>query len=312
MEAGSPFQGRPLRVGSARIRSGMHLDDPAAFASTGRTVARFDAHPTPFRLELQGCPTPGCWCRDATVVAVELAADPTAALSLRLTVDLDTGAPTGPAEGPAAVRDELVRDLPLAARDGARARLRALRARELDRFALDRAWLGSPGLWPFSHLLRGGVPDEPSYRGLYDRFTDPGGRRWAIQDLYCPLPGCDCREVTLSFDGEDGAVFTARLGFVPGSVAIADVRGLSPAEARAAFEAWSATERFDRARFASRYRTLREHLAGVAAARPAERPAPVPKPRPPAPIGPNQPCPCGSGKKYKRCHGVPPGAGPLG
>jgi preprotein translocase subunit SecA len=28
-------------------------------------------------------------------------------------------------------------------------------------------------------------------------------------------------------------------------------------------------------------------------------------------IGRNQPCPCGSGKKYKKCHGRP-GAPPLG
>jgi len=28
-------------------------------------------------------------------------------------------------------------------------------------------------------------------------------------------------------------------------------------------------------------------------------------------IGRNDPCPCGSGKKYKKCHGMP-GAPPLG
>ena len=25
-------------------------------------------------------------------------------------------------------------------------------------------------------------------------------------------------------------------------------------------------------------------------------------------INPKQPCPCGSGKRYKACHGAPPGA----
>lgn len=33
----------------------------------------------------------------------------------------------------------------------------------------------------------------------------------------------------------------------------------------------------------------------------ADRPAPVSVPK----VGPNQPCPCGSGLKYKRCHGKP-------
>lgn len=30
-----------------------------------------------------------------------------------------------------------------------------------------------------------------------------------------------------------------------------------------------------------------------------------PAPSPVAKVGPNQPCPCGSGQKYKRCHGKP-------
>jgi len=36
---------------------------------------------------------------------------------------------------------------------------------------------------------------------------------------------------------------------------------------------------------------------GVSATVPASIPAEVPK------VGANQPCPCGSGQKYKRCHG---------
>lgn len=36
--------------------------------------------------------------------------------------------------------------------------------------------------------------------------------------------------------------------------------------------------------------------------RKADTSIPVPK------VGPNQPCPCGSGQKYKRCHGKPSAA----
>jgi preprotein translocase subunit SecA len=36
-----------------------------------------------------------------------------------------------------------------------------------------------------------------------------------------------------------------------------------------------------------------------------------PRKRTEAKVGRNDPCPCGSGKKYKKCHGMP-GAPPLG
>jgi preprotein translocase subunit SecA len=36
---------------------------------------------------------------------------------------------------------------------------------------------------------------------------------------------------------------------------------------------------------------------------PEERPEPIRREHPK--VGRNEPCPCGSGKKYKRCHGAP-------
>ena len=42
-----------------------------------------------------------------------------------------------------------------------------------------------------------------------------------------------------------------------------------------------------------------------------ERPKPVTYRRQQPKVGPNQPCPCGSGKKYKKCHGAPGAHGPL-
>ncbi len=287
----------------------LRADDPAALAATGRSVIRLDAAPHPLRLEIQGCPTPGCWCADGTAVAVELAPDPTRARTLRVVVDLRTGErrPSDPPPpGLEAAADELARALPAEVRAGALARLRARRDRELDGFVLDRAWVGQGGLWPFSHLLRGGTPDEPQYRGLLDRFRSADGHPWSVQDLYCPRPGCDCREVTLSFDREDGASFTVRHDFGSTPAAVADARGLPSADALAVYAAWSATsERADRPRFAARYRALREQVARAAAPPPRPPPAKAPRPPPPAPgIGPNTPCPCGSGKKYKRCHGA--------
>ncbi|MCH5346112.1 MAG: SEC-C domain-containing protein, partial [Muribaculaceae bacterium] len=59
----------------------------------------------------------------------------------------------------------------------------------------------------------------------------------------------------------------------------------------------------------SRYRTSRENLPGEAAQRQAAN-APQGQPQRPMPhintvpkVGRNEPCPCGSGKKYKNCHG---------
>lgn len=289
----------------------MHLEDASAMAATGRSVARFDAHPSAFRLELQGCPTPGCPCSDGTVAVVELAADPAAALVFQVVVELRSGAPAdGPPRPPAVegVAQELVRDLPAAVREGALERLRARRARELDGFALPAAWVGQPGLWPFSHLFRGGVPDEPQYRGLLDRHRDDEGRRWAVQDLYCPIPGCDCREVTLSFDADDGATFVVVVPLGAGPGRVEDPRGLPAERATAVFRAWSdGSERADRKRFAARYRALREAIAANALQRATQRPPPAARPAappPPAGPGPNTPCPCGSGRKYKRCHGA--------
>jgi hypothetical protein len=281
----------------------MRFDDPAELTRTGRTVARFDDQPHPYRFEVQGCPTPGCHCADGTVVAYEVAPTGPTGRSLRVVVDLHTGLPTEPPTTDLAA--EVVRDLPAAAREGALQRLRAQRSRELDGFVLDRVWVGAGGLLPFSHLFRGGLPDDPQYRGLLDRFYTEDGHRWTVQDLYCPRPGCDCKEVTLSFDRDDGASFTAVLDFVDRPPALADFRGgLGFDDAVAVWAGWRRSERADRERFAARYTTLREHLAR-AAAPPVVRP---PAPRAPEPmkphVGPNTPCPCGSGKKYKRCHGA--------
>ena len=42
---------------------------------------------------------------------------------------------------------------------------------------------------------------------------------------------------------------------------------------------------------------------GAGAAAPQPQPAPAPAPRKIPKVGKNDPCPCGSGKLYRRCHG---------
>ncbi len=57
----------------------------------------------------------------------------------------------------------------------------------------------------------------------------------------------------------------------------------------------------------TRYQTSRENLPGEAASHAASQGASATQPVQPAKAGPrinrNDPCPCGSGKKYKNCHG---------
>jgi preprotein translocase subunit SecA len=56
--------------------------------------------------------------------------------------------------------------------------------------------------------------------------------------------------------------------------------------------------RIEQARRAPQRQVLMSH-GGIAA-----EPQPVPLKREAPKIGRNDPCPCGSGKKYKKCHGV--------
>jgi preprotein translocase subunit SecA len=54
-----------------------------------------------------------------------------------------------------------------------------------------------------------------------------------------------------------------------------------------------------------RQRDLSYTAPAKEAPRPERRAAPADR------VGRNDPCPCGSGKKYKKCHGSQEGAGPA-
>ncbi|HCM28618.1 MAG TPA: hypothetical protein DIC34_19145 [Treponema sp.] len=134
------------------------------------------------------------------------------------------------------------------------------------------------------------------------------GADFVIFDQYCVHPDCDCHNVMLSLvpiaDGrilsnDQEAIYDYRTGEVE---VIPPLQPGSPRPERI-IEAMIAVNREAAKELARRHaairavyrRVYRRHLGLTgAAATPPSKPA----------AGRNDPCPCGSGKKYKRCHGA--------
>jgi hypothetical protein len=132
-----------------------------------------------------------------------------------------------------------------------------------------------------------------------DVYIDEDGA-FLAEDLFCVNPTCTCSEVVLAFS--PAAVRGASdVGSVRVRIPSLDVveRRVAPDNAALLDRLWNA--------FAARHRHLAErlshrkkHMAELAADH-SRRRTPVTRSTPR--VGRNQPCPCGSGKKYKRCCG---------
>jgi hypothetical protein len=130
-----------------------------------------------------------------------------------------------------------------------------------------------------------------------------------LQDAYCIEPKCDCKRVVWtvvapSADGKrvqkigvvnyslpkkEPAVLEASPGVEPNSlfVLVANLLSSQP-QLQTMYE--------------NRYRFLREQVTPLVAAQRQVRSQT--QNRPSAAVGRNDSCPCGSGKKYKKCHGA--------
>ena len=143
-----------------------------------------------------------------------------------------------------------------------------------------------------------------------------GDDQWLVEDRYCVNPKCDCMDTILDFlritTGEDGNPKVAQ--HMPGIVYSLRDNTSKPYAApwnetptmealmQALNEAYPALGRDLRAR-RKRLRVL--YREAVKRANPALAVSPkaaVPPP-PGADAGPNAPCRCGSGKKFKKCCG---------
>lgn len=125
-----------------------------------------------------------------------------------------------------------------------------------------------------------------------------GGRTYAFDDLYCVDPGCECEEVRwhvrrLGAGEELESVGEVSLNPTFPTAAQFVAHGRARDELK---EAWAALEK-------------REPISGLVFGRREEMRAQAAEihrrfgkpPKATAPVGRNEPCPCGSGKKFKRC-----------
>ena len=152
---------------------------------------------------------------------------------------------------------------------------------------------------------------------FYDEIYDTGkyaeiifivdGRHYLATDCYCPKPTCDCKDVLLTFYSLDEDVdkhepmLVYKVKFNNGKRSVEDKR--SDITLRMVNEIYRqldeslgnhAIEFFEH-----RYNKIKEWGAQHFNAN-----GTVPKATTAVKIGRNKPCPCGSGKKYKKCCGL--------
>jgi hypothetical protein len=122
------------------------------------------------------------------------------------------------------------------------------------------------------------------------------GSDYFAVDYYCVMPDCDCDDVDLAFAGEEPAG-EVRIELGSGETEL--IPGPGGAEVLPVL--WDHFLKRHhgvdilRRRSAAMKRFGREYITSVSEQRQEERPS--------VKVGRNQPCPCGSGKKYKRCCG---------
>ncbi len=126
---------------------------------------------------------------------------------------------------------------------------------------------------------------------------------FTVWDAHCITPGCACTESRLMvLEGEDRELREAgsvSVDFKRGATVAFEATTVSKAVLRRVWRAYAGRHQVAQ-RLRSRKRRLTELCQKV-----GRRSAAAPAPRTVTKTGRNQPCPCGSGKKYKRCCGRP-------
>ncbi len=249
-----------------------------------------------FILHTSSCDSPRCDCQDAGFLVRPVVADGEEIVAERNVVvegliHLETGRiepDVEPAEGsPESAllerfRERLVGD-----------RLEALRVRW--RRAKHQNDLGEWKAVDWSRVdLADRVPFFEIFPSRWDLAIALDGRLWWIVDLWCLKPGCGCEEVALSLhaDGGDEQAFV-----------VVDLRSRAlagPKPNQTGLRLWEILR--ENAEVLAELDERRTTIRRVARKLPAHL-APAKPAAPPAPVGRNEPCTCGSGKKFKRCCG---------
>lgn len=224
-------------------------------------------------------------------------------------IDLHSGrvmAPSRHEQGePGPIDDEwaqrLTATLPGAVLETLWQRLERSKGRRADRLAKR-----PPSSWTYGDLL---LWSDIASQERFDVYVLPEGRISAIT-MFCPAPSCDCREVLVDLRpcdigelcdeagrGPDGSVKVRFDGSPPG------VEAYEPGaedEVQAVWDAYVRRWPDYRRRLEDQYERGRRALAG-SIARPIADPEPAAQSKQRVQVGRNEPCPCGSGRKYKRC-----------
>jgi hypothetical protein len=257
---------------------------------------------------VEACTTPGCECRDIGLRAVTVVADDSfdpALLSsdallarfaneaMEARLDIDTGNVTP---------DDYDGRVPLSAEW-----IQYLQS-QIDGELLDvlhEKWLHGKGMksvpktdWESRDpgALVGWYEAHPSDRP--DIYLDDDGA-FIAEDLFCVRPTCTCDEAVVAFAPAQtkGAqdVGSIRLRISTRQVLERRVEAGDPALLDRLWHAFSTRHRRLTARLSERSEQMVELASGH-----HRRRTPL---RSTARVGRNEPCPCGSGKKYKRCCG---------
>ncbi len=137
-------------------------------------------------------------------------------------------------------------------------------------------------------------------------FDYGGASSYEIDDQYCMNPRCPCKEVILTFIKIDKANDQAAIEFIIRQklnsldYEIENMR-CDQSRLRAVLQRFWASRPDARKVFKTRYEQMKnagkDHLKKTPKLKPQSTLTPVA-------FGRNEPCPCGSGKKYKRCCGA--------
>lgn len=165
-----------------------------------------------------------------------------------------------------------------------------------ERWTRLRAQVGDPryGTPTLPEDLTWLIPLHDVFPGEFDLTCAARGAMYLAEDSYCLRPGCTCDDVTVEFIELSSPGSPKPLGPARASIRRLDKFRTGDPQLR---DLWAALlqqhgsgklrERFARMRQVARQRLVPEPVSSS-----------------PASVGRNEPCPCGSGKKFKRCCAV--------
>ena len=294
------------------------------------TEVVFMSRPGAFRVHVGLCHDPDCPCADINCTLTRLPSpqrrneEP---VSIRLQIDPMTWQEVDPpkrSEAEQAIVAEFLRDYPESEREVARehARAKARIPESIREYRMSARDCEEGNLLFYSQVLS--YPDRSFDACAKWMMTFRyRGAEYLIDDHYCANPACQCNDVHLLFlrtTGEDmhgegimEPYFRAVASF-QGPVELEDVAPETRKTAKRILSAfWKEHGAGELERFKKRYACCKEigRRSGMGQKRTLRLPLPPatePIIAPTTRVGRNEPCPCGSGKKYKRCCGALPSA----